>query len=202
MESRGGLVERSREPAALAWARLLARALDATFILLAASGVWAAIGFYWSVGINLGFLSIESMDRFVAQPSQQTILDTAIFFALFWLIEPFWIGLAATTPGKWIMGLRVVRPSGEKLGYWSALARSVLVTALGSAFGLAIVGVIAPILQFALVAGGRRATWDAMLNTEVQHTMRSPLIWIAAAAIVVMAQAALHRDGWTIGPAG
>src|SRR5262245_55461512 len=127
MESRGGLVEQSREPAALAWARFLARALDATFILLAASWVWAAIGFYWSVGVNLGLVGVESMDRFLAQPTQQRILDTTIFFALFCLIEPFWIGLASTTPGKWIMGVRVVRPSGEKLGYWSALARSILV---------------------------------------------------------------------------
>jgi uncharacterized RDD family membrane protein YckC len=184
----------ARTDASQAWARWIARSIDALLLLGLSYGAWYVIGFYWHTGIGFGWVAPESLDWALSPTLTMRIADAAMFTGLLLLIEPFFIGIGGTTPGKWLMGVRIVRADGRNLGYFGALARSVLVVTLGLALYIPIAGLVAMLLQFMRVSNGRLAAWDEILDCRVIHVERPPMLWMALIATIVGARVALNWD--------
>jgi uncharacterized RDD family membrane protein YckC len=83
----------------------------------------------------------------------------AIYLVVFWR-------LFGQTPGKWLMGLKVVRPGGAPLSFGRALLRfaGYLLSALPAYVG------------FIWILGPRRRGWhDRLAGTEVVYVRRRPV---------------------------
>ncbi|MCC8063807.1 MAG: MerR family transcriptional regulator [Clostridiales bacterium] len=88
------------------WRRYFARAFDL-----------ALYQTLWWCFLALGF-RVNMVQR------EAGVLDTAITLLLMLALEPLMLHFFGTTPGKWLLGLRVTDEEGRKLSYSAALARS------------------------------------------------------------------------------
>ena len=70
------------------------------------------------------------------------ILDIVVVMVLMLVIEPVFLHFFGTTPGKWLLGLRVTDPEGERLTYRDAFARTFEVLSMGLGFEIPIYSVI------------------------------------------------------------
>ncbi len=87
--------------------RLMARIFDLAFYGLVIDIVW------------YGILRVHPVENLFL-----TLLSTYLSVLLVFLIEPVWLSLCATTPGKWLMGVRVYAVEGGRLSLSAALART------------------------------------------------------------------------------
>lgn len=158
-----------REHYVQAWARWLARSVDALLILGVAFGVWYGIGVYWGLGVEFGLTQSESLNWLLTPSFQTVIAETIVFFLLMLIVEPFFIGVVATTPGKWLLGIRVTRADGCNLGYAGAFMRTLMTIAFGLGFYVPILSFVTMVAQFAIVQSGKPATWDEILGSKVEH---------------------------------
>jgi uncharacterized RDD family membrane protein YckC len=177
-----------------AWARWIARSIDALLILAVSYGAWFGIGVYWQAGIETSLLAADSLDWALSPTLQMRIANTAMFIFLVLLIEPFFIGIAGATPGKWLMGIRVVRANGKNLGYGGALGRTLLVITLGLALYIPFVSFIAMVLQGLRVNSGQLTAWDDILDSRVLHVPRPPVLWLLLLAIIIGSRIALRWE--------
>ncbi len=177
-----------------AWARWVARSLDGFLYLALSYCVWMLIGTYWYLGEAFGLFPPGGLDWLLASGIRTRVAETAVFVLLILIFEPFFVGLGATTPGKWIMGIRVVRGDGRKLGYGQALARSSLVVMLGTAFFIPIVSGVAMLLQFGRVQGGQLAAWDEIVGVRVEHARRPAFLWFVLIVLTLGAGIALRWE--------
>jgi uncharacterized RDD family membrane protein YckC len=180
-----------------AWARWIARSIDALLLLPLSYGVWYVIGVYWNSGIDLGWLGADSLDWALSATWTMRIADAAMFILLLLVIEPFFIGIAGATPGKWLMGIRIVRADGRNLGYFGSLARSMLVVSLGLALYIPVASFVAMILQLMRVSNGQLAAWDEILDCRVVHKERPALLWLILIVSMFGTRAWLNWDEWS-----
>lgn len=100
------------------WRRFFARGMD----LFIYNAIW---GIFLTFVMNVN-VSIRSQGA--------GILDTIVAFSMMLLLEPLMLALFGTTPGKWILGLRVEDHDGRYLYYTEGLSRTWTVILRG--FGL------------------------------------------------------------------
>lgn len=178
---RGALVSGAEKNASesarkLAWVgkRLAARYIDVFSLgLFGASAWWAAT---------------EGAQGVEADGVAQLWLLLFMALALWFVAESLLIGLFGTTPGKWLLGLRVHNERGEAPGIPRALRRSFAVYARGLAFGLAILTPIAIFVAGVQTLNKGAAPWDSGLTVDdggaaVQWQVIGfllVLLWIAA----------------------
>ena len=183
-----------RELYVQAWARWLARGVDALLILAVALGVWYGIGVHLGLGIEIGIAQSESLNWMLTPSVQTVIAETVAFVLLMLIVEPFFIGIAGATPGKWLLGIRVTRADGRNLGYGGAFMRTLLVIVFGLGLYVPFLSFIVMVAQFAIVQSGKLATWDEILGSKVEHRTRPSLVWLASLAGVIGARVALQWD--------
>lgn len=97
-------------------------------------------------------------------------------YALGWLVvlmwvfvEPLSLSVFGTTPGKWLLRIRLVYNGPEELSYGRALKRSVMVWWRGLGAGLPLVSLITLILAFNKLKNQGRTSWDADGGFIVSH---------------------------------
>ncbi|MCD8160818.1 MAG: MerR family transcriptional regulator [Clostridiales bacterium] len=88
------------------WRRYFARAFDLSLYLA-----------LWWCFLALGF-RVNMVQR------NAGVLDTVVALLLMLALEPLMLHFWGTTPGKWLLGLRVTDEEGRKLSYSAALERS------------------------------------------------------------------------------
>lgn len=173
---RGAETNASESARKLAWVgkRLAARYIDVFSLgLFGASAWWAA---------TEGAKGVE------ADVPAQLWLLLFMALAVWFVAESLLVGVFGTTPGKWLMGLRVHDERGEAPGIPRALRRSFAVYARGLAFGLAILTPIAIFIAGIQTLNKGAAPWDQGL-TVADESVASRwqligfvlvLLWIAA----------------------
>lgn len=171
--------ERSREDQA--WARWLARSLDG---LLLTPAVFLAFGVL-GVLVELGRAPVQIL-TWMEQPILAAVVELAAFFVLMALWEPLFISNARTTPGKWLMGIRVRRTDGAKLSYLRALNRFARVWFIGMAAGIPFLSLIAMLIARGRLTSDGMTAWDEQLDCAVEHRKRHPLVWTLLIIIVVV----------------
>ncbi|WP_270880859.1 RDD family protein [Paenibacillus aestuarii] len=97
--------------------------------------------------------------------------------------------LWGTTPGKWILGIRIRDLEGQKPKFSKALQRSVLVWWRGQGAGLPIVSLIFHLRGYQqLKYDLGKTTWDRDSEIVVSHRSKSwwgeLLVWLAATLII------------------
>lgn len=90
------------------WRRFFARSFDAALY----SSLWTI------------FLLLVCHVQVIDQSGARNLLDFAMGLLLMLFLEPLFLSLFRTTPGKWIFGLRVTDNDGRRLTYRKALSRT------------------------------------------------------------------------------
>lgn len=104
------------------WRRFLARTFD-IFIYNILWSAFLAFAFH----VNLG-----------ARSNLGNLLDSFITIAMMLVLEPLWLHLLGTTPGKVIFGLRIETSDGRRLSYGEGLERTWGVIGAGMGYNIPI----------------------------------------------------------------
>ena len=121
--------------------------------------------FLWVVGVSVGWLEI--WDFLFRHP--------VLLFgpALVWVpVEAYLLSTLTTTPGKWLLGMRVTDDLGQPLSYMAALKRSALVLVMGNGLGLPTL-MLLPMLQaglsWVLYQRSGSTFWDRASGARFLH---------------------------------
>jgi hypothetical protein len=103
-----------------------------------------------------------------------------------------------TTPGKWILGIKIRDPEGMKLGFRRALHRSVLVWWRGQGAGLPFVSLIFNLRGYHhLKYDYGTTTWDRDAGSVVSHRPKS---WYGSVLVCLIAALILYMRFDTLLP--
>ncbi|MBC7769060.1 MAG: RDD family protein [Phycisphaerales bacterium] len=177
--------ERSRDTQA--WARWFARAADALMLTPFVFVAFAMLG----VLVELGRAPVE-IYGWIEQPIVAGIMELGMMFVLFALWDPLFISNTGTTPGKWIMGVRVRRADGSKLSFFRALNRFVRVWFIGMGAGVPLLTLILMLISRAKLVSDGVTAWDEQLNCKVEHRKRHPALWVLVIVVVLVVNLGLR----------
>ena len=134
------------------WPRYFARLADSCFI-----GI--LVGFSLSIVFPSVFLLI-----------QNSILITSIIIYILMLpVEALFLSALGYTPAKWLFGIQVLGSNGEKLSYFKAAFRSILVWIQGNAFGIPCICLIANLFGYYNLTKNGHASWDELTGSVVKY---------------------------------
>ncbi|MCZ8512474.1 RDD family protein [Paenibacillus filicis] len=156
------------------WIRFWARYLDSLIWAFAVSLLLAA----FSISMNLSGIN--------------EYLFGVILLFLWIPVEGLLLSTIGTTPGKYVLGVKLRNADGTKISFSKALKRSFLVWWRGQGAGM-------PIISFVCNLNGyqnlkhelRQTTWDRDLDTAVTH--RPALMWSEAVIYLVVAGLVFNR---------
>jgi uncharacterized RDD family membrane protein YckC len=149
---------------AKAWARFFARIFD----------VWCEIlitGFF--LAVFLGGLSTNFIEWF-NQPSADYFFNI-LCLPIALLLDASLYYLFGNTPGKALLGLKVITLSGEPLKFKEYLHRNFLLWKSGFAFGIPLFNLYTMEKQFRRIKKGQQASYDEFTGHQV---CKQPTTWI------------------------
>ena len=153
------------------WARFYARSIDYMLFYVLLDLAWPE----W---------------RFHLLTTSVLLFSIVVLFA--WTLpEALLLSVLGTTPGKWVLGLRVERKDGGALRIGEAWMRAVSVWLRGQGAGIPIVSLFTLGKAYSVLNSEGESSWDRDLGTAVRAKRRSGAMRFAAggAAIVVLSLA-------------
>jgi hypothetical protein len=115
-------------------------------------------------GLAIGILDFDAL----AEKGSDQLFGLVVIFA--WVfVEPMFLSVAGTTPGKWLFKTRLVPPSGGKMDYSTALARSIKVWWRGLGIGFPIASLITLLVAHGNLTKNGLTTWDRDGGCAVVH---------------------------------
>ncbi|HCL01690.1 MAG TPA: hypothetical protein DHW61_04625 [Lachnoclostridium phytofermentans] len=132
------------------WQRFWARGLDNILFILLVS-----------------FLLKKLLQAEIMEFQSFLIYLLAMFIWTF--IEAILLCTWGTTPGKFLFNVTIRNADGEKLGFVSALKRSLLVWIYGIGFGIPVISIIGLISQYKKLTKMKSTTWDRKMKVIVRH---------------------------------
>ncbi|MEZ5692078.1 MAG: RDD family protein [Rickettsiales bacterium] len=99
-------------------------------------------------------------------------LDNRVFLSISivttWvIIEPFFIALWGSTPGKWMLGVKVLRIEGNKLSLSESVLRSIQVWLKGLAIGFPLFNLFAMARARTKLVNEGSTSWDTPKGNQV-----------------------------------
>jgi len=98
-------------------------------------------------------------------------------YALMWVSAAFWtiaeavfVASIGTTPGKYLVGIRIEKPGGQLLSLSEAFSRSFSAWAIGCAFLIPLISLFTLNAQYNRLRKGKPSTWDDKSGFVVIHT--------------------------------
>ncbi|MGM0568336.1 MAG: RDD family protein [Elusimicrobiota bacterium] len=153
-----------------AWARWFARYIDDALIILVSHGFYIIVTLYY---INkLGVLNI-------------TVLFLIMIIAGFF-IEPFMLSKWGTTPGKYLLNIRLRKENGSKLNFKEALLRRIRVFIFGQGLNMGAFNLIANGIAYTNLTEKGIMSWDKKGESFVNHKTLSVSRWLIAVIILVI----------------
>ena len=152
--------------------RFWARWLD----LYAYSGVWWLA--MWATGRDIGDI-LENQWAILFQ------------YVPWFVIESMLISRFSTTPGKWLLGLRVTNDDGSALSLSQAVRRSSRVLFLGIGFGWGFIAMVCQIMALVTTKRLGRPLWDHAAGHRVTSKPLHPVnisIYVVALFIALQLQ--------------
>ena len=144
--------------------RFMARMMDVYLALLIPLFLFEGMAWYETLPIPYGI---------------QMILILAI-------VEPILLTLFGTTPGKWLMRIRILHQDGRKLNLLEAVKRTWLVMILGIGLGIPFVSDICAFWGWQTVDGGKQVIWDRLSGSVVEVKKEKPWRLVLYGAITVV----------------
>lgn len=138
-----------------AWLRWMARTVD--------DMLWYA--FLWMTGLSAGFAGV--WDFVLRHPLM--LVGAAVLWVPVeaWLVHRF-----TTTPGKWLLGIRITDDLGQPLAWLPSLKRSGLVLVTGNGLGLSFqwfIPVLQGVMSWVLYRRTGTTVWDRAAGSQVMH---------------------------------
>ncbi len=126
--------------------------------------------------VHLYFLLLCSVVRFSGYDRLDAMMPSWALFSLllFVLLEAIVLHLTKTTPGKFLLGLRVVGPEEEALSLRAALVRSLRAYILGLGLMVPLLTGICHVYCFWYLMRSKEAPWDAASQNRVRGTRLLP----------------------------
>jgi uncharacterized RDD family membrane protein YckC len=116
-------------------------------------------------------------------------------YGLAWVAAFLWVPVEAlllvslgTTPGKYLLGMRVQRADGRPLSFGNALHRAVSAWGLGCAFLIPLAYLFTFNSQYNRLRKGRESTWDESGGYVVIHSPLSlprVLLLVVAVGLII-----------------
>ncbi len=121
------------------------------------------------------------------------ILLWALVIAALLLLEPLFLSFLGTTPGKWILGLRVTDPDGRRLTREDAFVRTADVLLFGLGFNVPLVNLYCPIRCLVKCEGSEPLPWekDSSISVRDMKNWRYIVLGLAFAAVIGLMALAL-----------
>ena len=158
------------------WRRYFARSID--------TGIY---GSAWSAAAAV-FFKVDLLDN----TDFKAILDLAVVIVMTLLLEPLFISLFKTTPGKAIFGIKITAKDGRKLTYSEALDRTWGLFTKGMGYNIPVYSLVCSWRSYKACKLGKNMPWDE----ELSFTLKDTRGW--RAAVCVLAVAALAATDVTV----
>lgn len=133
------------------WVRYWARMLDIC--------LFGLVG-----GVVMGIFAPQALSK---QGSDQLFGIALLFVWAF--VEPFMVATFGTTPGKWLLKVRLTLAAGSAVSYSHALSRSITVWWRGLGIGFPIVSLITLIIAYGQLTRNGVTSWDKEGGFVVAH---------------------------------
>jgi len=159
--------------------RLLAYLVDMLILVLVGFGVQSLMG-----QSPLLILKVNSLTQYQQLLETRSILPTIFLYILtFGFYILMWVNNDGATPGKQLMGIKIVKSDGSKIGYPSAILRSV--------FGYTLSSVVSSLGFLWVIWDKKKQGWhDKIANTVVIETGKKPrtlfALLLAISGIVIV----------------
>lgn len=185
--ARSGELAEKRERAAQGLRRLLARQID----LAVLGGIgWALLSV---IGLRLGLWTLGSPK---VELQEFGFFVPALLLLAALPLEAVALGLTGYTPGRLLLGLRVVDRNGAAPGLNLGWQRAGRVALLGQALLIMPFTLVAYGFAFAGLVGTGRTHWDRALNLSIRSTPLTSNRWWAALAVLVIAWSLWFDGVW------
>lgn len=96
-------------------------------------------------------------------------------FVPWFVLESLMLSRISTTPGKWLLGLRVVNDDGSPLSLGQAVTRSSRVLFLGVGFGFGLIALVCQLMALVTTKRLGRPLWDHAAGHRVTSTPLDPI---------------------------
>lgn len=136
------------------WRRYLARMFDIFIYTI----IW------------LAFLVFVFDINLATRSNLWNTFDSLIAMVIMFVLEPLWLHLFGTTPGKLIFGMRIETPDGRKLSYGEGLERTWGVISVGMGFNIPIYGLIRLWKSYNLCTDNETQPWDESISYTIKDT--------------------------------
>lgn len=118
----------------------------------------------------LAFLAFAFHVNLAARSNLGNLLDSFIAIAMTLVLEPLWLHLFGTTPGKAIFGLRIETPDGRRLSYGEGLERTWGVIGAGMGYNIPIYNLIRLWKSYKLCSENETQPWDESISYTLKDT--------------------------------
>lgn len=153
------------------WRRFLARSFD----LFIYGGIWSL------------FLTYVFNVNAAGRNGAANLFDTFVAFGLMLLIEPLLLAFLGTTPGKWILGLRVEDLDERYLSYTEALSRTWTIFRRGFGFNIPIYNIYRQWKSYQACKEGEPLEWEnesTLILSDTKHWRTAVYIVVSATVFV------------------
>lgn len=164
-----------------AWARYLARSFD----VLLLTPVTVIV--YLVATLPL----VDVLPPWAQSAIGMAVIETLAGLVAILLVEPLVVAATGTTPGKWLMGIRIRRLDGGKPGYFAAVGRTAYVMIFGFAVGLPILSFVAAVLGRGQLLTNGTTIWERLSEGFAHHRRRSVWVWAPMFFFVIACNVAL-----------
>jgi uncharacterized RDD family membrane protein YckC len=185
---KSGWTDRKAHP----WRRYWARMLDVSVIGFV---TWAVIGFV------VGVVAPEPGKAFFAifkQPIVGPLLDGLLTLVVAIPGTALLLGLTGGTPGKWLFGVKIVRPDGRPIGVAAALWREIQVWFRGLGMGIPLVALFTVFGGYSWLKDDGYAPWDKPRQRVALHRpagfAQFVLFWLGLALLIAVRVWMLNAD--------
>lgn len=136
------------------WRRYLARMLD----IFMYNTLWSA---FLAFVLNINIIKISNFGNF---------LNSFVAIAIMLVLEPLWLHIFSTTPGKAIFGLKIKSSDSRRLTYGEGFERTWGVISAGMGYNIPIYNLVRLWKSYKLCSENETQPWDGLLSYTIQDT--------------------------------
>jgi len=133
------------------------------------------------------FLAFAFQVSLAVRSNLENFFDSFVAIAIMLVLEPLWLHLFGTTPGKAIFGLRIENSDGKFLSYGEGLNRTWGIIGIGMGYNIPIYSLVRLWKSYVLCNENEVQPWDESISYTIKDTKWYRSILYIGAHIAVLA---------------
>lgn len=136
----------------------------------------------------VAFQALVFHTNMLSRSTLGNLIDALIAFFIMMLVEPVLLSKLGTTPGKWLLGLRVTSATGQPLSYLDALGRTVTVFWRGFGLNIPIYNIYRLWKGYKDCVAGELLDWecDSVIHLKDQKKWRTAVYIAVNISLIVL----------------